>query len=86
MTPEKRERIRDGLREHYRGMEQVIERTKTLKKGGYSPRYIKYVLDGKRKNLDILIVAGEVLLELRSQKLRKEERVNAVVRQVESLA
>ena len=86
MTSEKRDRIREGLRQHYGGLEKVIARTSSLKQGGYSRRYIQYVLEGKRANLDILRIATEVLTELRGERNRKEAEVAAAYYRVEALA
>ena len=84
MEKEKEKVLKEGLSEFYGSIPLVAEETKRLRVGGYTQQYIRGVLAGRRKNDAILMVAAEVLADLRKKKAQVNEKLENLLTQMQS--
>lgn len=80
------QQIREGLREHYGSLEKVVTKTTQIRPQGYSRRYVQYVLEGTRKNIEVLNVAAEVLADYRKRYVEQAARLKITMTEVNAYA
>ena len=77
--------IKKELKKFYGSIATIKKRSLKLKNKGYSLEQIRNVLDGKQENIELLTLCGEVLLELKTLKSKKENKLDALVKNIQSL-
>lgn len=67
MIAQARTNIWNGLKQYHGAIQDLVERTSSLKEGGYTRYHVYQVLAGRRNNLDILTLASQVLKEYQTK-------------------
>jgi len=76
MKAERRQEIKEGLREHRGAVADLTRRTSVLKKDGYSRVYVDQVLKGTYHNKEVVALAAIVLTEYQQADEEAEARIN----------
>jgi hypothetical protein len=76
MKADRRQQIKEGLRQHRGAVADLTRRTKSLKTNGYTRVYVDQVLKGKYNNLEVLGLAAIVLAEYEYAYAEAQARIN----------
>ena len=85
MGKTERQIISEGLKNFHGSIPLIAERSKSIREGGFSLSMIRMVLDGRKANVKLLTLCGEMLIELKENKRKLDNNLTNVVRQIQSM-